>query len=153
MVASANGHSAEESELLHHGFLVMQRMSDLGALFAPADAPGPMGFRYQSDFLSPVEEQSLLQVIAELALDEAQYKQFTARRRIASFGHRYDFSTNVLEAAPELPVALHPLRSKVAAWLDVPPERFSHALVAEYQPGTPLGWHRDVPHFELVVRA
>ena len=25
------------------------------------------------------------------------------------------------------------------------------ALVAEYTPGTPLGWHRDVPDFELIV--
>src|SRR5690606_41709594 len=25
------------------------------------------------------------------------------------------------------------------------------ALVAEYSPGTPLGWHRDVPDFEDVV--
>ena len=25
-----------------------------------------------------------------------------------------------------------------------------HALVAEYRPGTALGWHRDVPDFELV---
>src|SRR5262249_22481471 len=74
-----------------------------------------------------------------------------ARRRIATFGGQYDFSTNVLEAAPELPAALHPLRAKVGAWLHIPPERFAHALVAEYRPGTPLGWHRDVPQFELVV--
>ncbi len=26
-----------------------------------------------------------------------------------------------------------------------------HALVAEYAPGTPLGWHRDVPDFETIV--
>jgi len=25
------------------------------------------------------------------------------------------------------------------------------ALIAEYTPGTPLGWHRDVPDFELIV--
>lgn len=25
------------------------------------------------------------------------------------------------------------------------------ALVAEYRPGTPLGWHRDVPDFEDIV--
>jgi alkylated DNA repair dioxygenase AlkB len=25
-----------------------------------------------------------------------------------------------------------------------------HALVAEYTPGTPLGWHRDMPQYELV---
>lgn len=29
--------------------------------------------------------------------------------------------------------------------------RNSSPLVAEYQPGTPLGWHRDVPDFEDIV--
>src|SRR5262245_39619250 len=129
----------------------MQRISDLGALFAATDAPLPTGLRYQADFLSDEEEQFFLQVIEELSLEEAQYKEFRARRRVASFGARYDFSANVLEAAPELPATLHPLRSKVAAWLHMPPERFAHVLVAEYQPGTPLGWRRDVRHFELIV--
>ena len=32
-----------------------------------------------------------------------------------------------------------------------PPAQFTQALVAEYQPGTPLGWHRDVPDFEDIV--
>src|SRR5215813_12401410 len=129
----------------------MHVISEQGALFGAADAPGPPGFVYQADFLTRGEERSLLQVIEGLSLDEAEYKQFRARRRIATFGGQYDFSTNVLEAAPELPATLHPLRAKVGAWLHIPPERFAHALVAEYSPGTPLGWHRDVPQFELVV--
>ena len=28
-----------------------------------------------------------------------------------------------------------------------------HALIAEYRTGTPLGWHRDVPDFEVIVGA
>jgi len=93
----------------------------------------------------------MLAVIAALPLHEAQYKQFTARRRIASFGGQYDFSTNVLEPAPELPAPFHPLRAKVAQWLGIAPEQFAHTLIAEYPSGTPLGWHRDVPQFERVV--
>ena len=30
----------------------------------------------------------------------------------------------------------------------IAPDNFIHAMVAEYRPGTPLGWHRDVPDFE-----
>jgi alkylated DNA repair dioxygenase AlkB len=30
-------------------------------------------------------------------------------------------------------------------------EVFGYALVSEYRPGTQLGWHRDVPQFEMVV--
>ena len=33
----------------------------------------------------------------------------------------------------------------------VAPEALVNALVAEYRPGTALGWHRDVPDFERVV--
>ena len=33
----------------------------------------------------------------------------------------------------------------------VPADAFPHCLINEYRPGTPLGWHRDVPEFELVV--
>jgi alkylated DNA repair dioxygenase AlkB len=43
-----------------------------------------------------------------------------------------------------------PLRSKAAAWLDVSPAQIDHTLVTEYRPGTALGWHRDMPDFELV---
>ena len=33
----------------------------------------------------------------------------------------------------------------------MPSDTFTHALIAEYRPGTQLGWHRDVPDFELVT--
>ncbi|MDM0109334.1 hypothetical protein QTH97_30695 [Variovorax sp. J22R24] len=44
-----------------------------------------------------------------------------------------------------------PLIGRAAAWLGRPPAAFVHALIAKYAPGTPLGWHRDVPDFEDVV--
>ena len=31
------------------------------------------------------------------------------------------------------------------------PEALVTALVAEYRPGTPLGWHRDAPDYERVA--
>jgi alkylated DNA repair dioxygenase AlkB len=49
-----------------------------------------------------------------------------------------------------LPEFLGPVRQRAAAWLGVRPEHIRHALIAEYRPGTALGWHRDVPSFELV---
>ncbi len=129
----------------------MQSLSTQSELFEAAREAKPAGLVYQPDFITREDEQSLLQVIDGLVLHDAQYKQFTARRRIASFGGQYDFSRNVLEEAPELPPSLHPLRAKVARWLQIAPEQFLHVLVAQYRPGTPLGWHRDVAQFELVV--
>jgi alkylated DNA repair dioxygenase AlkB len=111
----------------------------------------PEGLVYVEDFLDAGEEASLLAGIAGLALAEAKYKGYTAQRRIASFGSEYDFDNNQLNPGPPLPDTLLPLRAKVAGWLAMPAERFAHALVTEYRPGTALGWHRDVPQFEMVV--
>lgn len=44
-----------------------------------------------------------------------------------------------------------PLRDRVADWLEVDRQHLVQVLVAEYAPGTPLGWHRDVPDFEAVA--
>ncbi len=111
----------------------------------------PAGLLYEPDFLSPEEERALLAAIATLPLEEAKYKSYTARRRIAAFGSSYDFDAHTLGAAPEIPGFLLPLRDKVGSKAGLPAERFDDALVTEYRPGTPLGWHRDVSEFEMVA--
>ena len=111
----------------------------------------PEGMRYQEEFLSRAEEDSLVACIAALALAPMQYQQYTALRRVLSYGGQYDFSARRLHEAEPLPPWLDPLREKAGAWAGISPARFTQALVAEYQPGTPLGWHRDVPDFEDIV--
>ena len=109
------------------------------------------GLIYQPDFLSLDEEKELIAIIQTLPLHSARYKQYLARRRVVSFGGSYDFNENRLLPGIALDERLHRLRDRVAAWLVVPPGDLVHALVAEYAPGTPLGWHRDVPDFETIV--
>jgi alkylated DNA repair dioxygenase AlkB len=111
----------------------------------------PAGMLYVPEFISREEEASLLAEIAELPLHEAQYKEFTAKRRIMSYGASYDFSSNELIPAGEIPPFLMPLRERIAEWVRVPASLFTHALIAEYKTGTQLGWHRDVPDFEFIV--
>jgi alkylated DNA repair dioxygenase AlkB len=111
----------------------------------------PNGLVYVPNFLSELEERALLDGIAATDLREAQYKEYTAKRRVASFGAGYDFSEQELTPAPTLAPFLLPLRGRVALWLEVPAEEFGYALIAEYRPGTQLGWHRDVPQFEMVA--
>jgi len=121
-------------------------------LFGAAPAPVlPQDMRYEEAFLSADEEAALVQRIAALPLAPMQYRGFTALRRVVSYGGRYDFTAQRLEQAEPLPDWLQPLRERAAAWLAIPAEEFTHGLVAEYRPGTPLGWHRDVPDFEDVV--
>lgn len=120
-------------------------------LFGADTAVLPPGMQFRDEFIAPAEEASLLEAIGGLALHEARYKGYTARRRIRSYGTQYDYDDNRLLPAEPLAPFLLPLREKVAAWAAVAPEDFGNALVAEYRPGTPLGWHRDVPDYELVA--
>jgi alkylated DNA repair dioxygenase AlkB len=116
-----------------------------GALALPED------FVYQAQFITEDEEHALLDGIRQLTLEDAKYREYTARRRVAYFGFDYDFSKNRLGEAAPMPAFLHPLREKMARWMDIAPDAFVHALVSEYRPGTPLGWHRDAPDFDRVA--
>jgi len=119
-------------------------------LFGGQDAL-PEGFVYQTDFLGRDDEASLLREIKQLALEDAKYREYTARRRVAYFGFDYDFSTNRLGEAAPIPAFLYPLRGRMARWMGVEEADLVHALVSEYRPGTPLGWHRDAPDFDRVA--
>jgi alkylated DNA repair dioxygenase AlkB len=109
------------------------------------------GWTYAAEFLTIAAEADLVQLIRTLPFKAAQYKQWSARRRIVSFGGRYDYSRQQLDAATPIPAILHPLRRQVADWAGIPEDSLKHAMIAEYQPGTPLGWHRDVPQFEQII--
>jgi alkylated DNA repair dioxygenase AlkB len=122
-----------------------------GELSDDVGAALPEGWAYRPDFIDAEEEAGLLQAIATLPLQEARYKGYTARRRVAGFGLSYDFDDNRLLPAPPMPAAFEPLRARAAAWIGVAPEALGGVLVAEYRQGVPLGWHRDAPNFETVV--
>jgi alkylated DNA repair dioxygenase AlkB len=111
----------------------------------------PEGMVYRTDFITRDEEAALLEEIHNLPLHEAQYKQFTAKRRIMTYGASYDFSNRELLPAGPIPEFLHPLRERFAQWVGVPASQFIYSVIAEYKTGTQLGWHRDLPHFEIVV--
>ncbi|HVL58953.1 MAG TPA: alpha-ketoglutarate-dependent dioxygenase AlkB [Burkholderiaceae bacterium] len=111
----------------------------------------PAGFAYQPELLTPQQEAELIAWVQRLPLREAQYKQYTAKRRIISYGASYDFESNELLPAGQIPEFLLPLRERVCEWARIAPAEVEHALVAEYAAGTQLGWHRDVPQFGQIV--
>lgn len=122
------------------------------------DAPSPLphGLVYHPDFLSVAEEDALLAEIALLPLTEAHFQQYTARRRVVRFGegdYPASYGTEAAHINPRRPFPdfLAPLRRKVAQWRGLDESAFPHALVTEYRPGTPIGWHSDAPHFDIVV--
>jgi len=127
------------------------QLADEPDLFGEAPATAIEGLRYEREFLTHAEERALLRIVQDFPLREMRYKAYTARRRGIGFGGSYDFDNHRLRPGPPLPEALHPLRARVAIWMGMAPEDFTHVLLSEYRPGTPLGWHRDVPDFEDIV--
>jgi alkylated DNA repair dioxygenase AlkB len=111
----------------------------------------PTGFRYAPEFLTQDEEFVLIQRIKDLPLKPASYKQYTAKRFVLSYGGSYDFTSNRLLDAEPIPLFLYGLRERLSKWAGIAASDVAHAVIAKYETGTQLGWHRDVPDFEDVV--
>ena len=122
------------------------------ALFDCADAL-PSGLAYMAEFISQDEQRELIALVCGLPLHEARYKTYTARRRVFAYGARFDFEEHKLSPRTigDLPDPLSTLRQRLAWWAGIDPHDFVHMMVAEYQKGTPLGWHRDAPAYELIA--
>jgi alkylated DNA repair dioxygenase AlkB len=116
------------------------------------DAPAlPEGFAYRPDFLAAREEADLAAWLATLPFEAFQFRGYEARRRVVSFGWRYDFTRSHLEQADDMPAELLPVRARAGAFAGLAPEDLQQCLLNEYLPGAPIGWHRDRPVFEKVV--
>jgi alkylated DNA repair dioxygenase AlkB len=111
----------------------------------------PPGFRYQADLISPAEEADLAARLETLPFEPFQFRGYEGRRRVISFGLKYDFNGPGLVDAQPLPDWLLPLRNRAAAFAGLAPGDFAHVLINEYREGAPIGWHRDRPVFEKVV--
>ena len=106
----------------------------------------PSGFHYRDNFISEDDERTLIDAMAGVTFSEFEMRGVIARRRVAFFGQSYDRA-----AAGPRPGFLLPLRAQLAAWAGVGPEAFAMALINEYRPGTPIGWHRDAPQYDIVA--
>ncbi|HLZ75425.1 alpha-ketoglutarate-dependent dioxygenase AlkB [Phenylobacterium sp.] len=119
---------------------------------APAAPAGlPDGFVYQPEFLSANEEAGLAAWLATQPFEPFQFRGYEGKRRVISFGWRYDFTRSNLEKADDMPAELSAVRGRAAAFADLAPEDLQQCLINEYLPGAPIGWHRDRPIFETVV--
>lgn len=113
----------------------------------------PSGFAYHPGFLSPAEEEALLAEIAGIELANSRYHEYTALRRTASF--RLPQGQLPAEAAerseaPPAPECIAALALKLARFTGRSPRAFPHALLTEYPPGAPMGWHRDAPPWSVI---
>ncbi len=111
----------------------------------------PTGFRYAPDVIDAAEEARLIEAFANLPFREFEFHGFFGKRRVVSFGFRYDFNGGGLQEAAPLPPFLQPARECAAAFAGLAPDHLVHTLVTEYRPGTSIGWHRDRPNYDDVI--
>jgi alkylated DNA repair dioxygenase AlkB len=111
----------------------------------------PDGFRYQPALITPARERELVEQIRELPFKEFEFHGYTGKRRVVSFGWRYDFGSRELNKANDMPDFLRALRVPAAAFASLDPEALQHVLVTEYTAGSAIGWHRDKDVFNEIV--
>jgi alkylated DNA repair dioxygenase AlkB len=115
------------------------------------DLPLLPGLAYREELIGRDEEVALITAVERTDLSPFRFQGWTGKRLTKTYGWRYDFDDRSFEPVDPLPDWLLPLREKAAAFAGIPADRFVHALVTRYDPGAPIGWHRDRPHFETVV--
>jgi hypothetical protein len=106
----------------------------------------PRGFHYRENFITEADELVLLDAFAGAAFSDFEMRGIVARRRVAFFGQSYDRAPS-----EPLPAFLLPLRATVAQWAGVDADAFAMVLINEYRPGSPIGWHRDAPQYDIVA--
>jgi alkylated DNA repair dioxygenase AlkB len=118
------------------------------ALFPQAETT-PQGLRHVEAFISPAVERELIGHVAALPLQPFQFGAFEGKRRVASFGFRYDYTSQRLQPADPIPAWLGPLIERVEEY-GGPGTRIAQVLCTEYDIGAGIGWHRDKPHFRRI---
>jgi alkylated DNA repair dioxygenase AlkB len=115
------------------------------------DTPLIAGFRYEEALISEAEERQLLERLDPLELAPFRFHGWLGNRKTQSFGWRYDFEDASFTRAEPIPEWLQPLREKAAGFAGLRPGDFVHVLLARYDSGAGIGWHRDRDVFEQVV--
>lgn len=121
------------------------------SLFDTEPSGLPEGFLYRPDLLDREEERALVAQIENLPFKAFEFHGFEGKRRVVSFGCRYDSKDAKLPEAPAIPEFLQAVREKAARFAKLETNALGQLLVTEYGPGAPIGWHRDRPIFADVI--
>ena len=115
------------------------------------EAPLIAGLDYRPGFIGEAEEQALIDQLAAQELTPFRFQGWLGNRKTQSFGWRYDFDDASFTRTEPIPEWLAPLRAAAASFAGVAPDDFVHVLLARYDPGAGIGWHKDRDVFEQGV--
>ena len=106
------------------------------------------GLEYRPGFITCVEEQTLLAHLHAMDLEPFRFQGWIGNRKTRSYGWRYDFDDASFQPTEPIPDWLIPLRDKAAEFAG---DQIAHALIARYDAGAGIGWHKDRSVFDRVV--
>jgi len=115
------------------------------------DAPLIAGLDYREEVIDRAEEQVLIDRLSTADLSPFRFHGFLGNRKTQSFGWRYEFDDASFTPAEAMPDWLAPVRETAARFAGLRPDDFVHVLLARYDPGAGIGWHRDRDVFDKVV--
>jgi alkylated DNA repair dioxygenase AlkB len=115
------------------------------------NAAAPGGLVYRAELLTRAEERDLVARFQDLPLKEFEFQKYLAKRRVIYYGWQYRYGDRALHPAGQIPEFLLHVRERAAGFAEMSPEDLPHAMVTEYSPGTPIGWHRDKAVFGDVI--
>ena len=115
------------------------------------DEPLIAGLELRDGFITETEHDQLVSRLEETDLTPFRFHGWIGNRKTKTFGWRYDFDEASFTPAEAMPDWILPLRDKAAALAGAGPTDFAHVLLARYDPGAGIGWHRDRPQFDRVV--
>ena len=115
------------------------------------DTPLIAGLRYENDVIGEAEEVALIEQLVAADLSPFRFHGWLGNRKTTSFGWRYDFDDASFSPTQPIPDWLEPLRKTAASFAGIRSDDFVHVLLARYDPGAGIGWHRDRDVFDQVV--
>ena len=115
------------------------------------DAPLIAGLNYREEVITSAEERAVIDRLSEADLSPFRFHGWLGNRKTQSFGWRYDFDDGSFSPAEPIPGWLTAVRETAARLAGVKPDDFVHVLLARYDPGAGIGWHRDRDVFDKVV--
>ena len=115
------------------------------------DTPHIAGLSYREEMIGEAEEQRLIDTLQATDLSRFRFHGWLGNRKTRSFGWRYDFDDASFSPTQPIPDWLRPLRETAASFSGLEPEDFVHVLLARYDPGAGIGWHKDRDVFDQVV--
>jgi alkylated DNA repair dioxygenase AlkB len=115
------------------------------------DTPLIAGLDYREALIGENEERALIERLEAEELAPFRFHGWLGNRKTRSFGWRYDFDDASFTPTEPVPGWLEPLRAKAADFANVASGDFVHVLLARYDPGAGIGWHKDRDVFDQVV--